>query len=141
MDWSIAPPWLRPPDGRGGRGQFDKILFAEDGAPPKNIGNFLTDPDKAAGFARETGVDALSISVGNIHGLYRAKAGLGFERIEKLKEIGVALVLYGGTGISDGKPKRAIKAGVANINVGFELGPAFLSGVEEDAKGVSGANI
>lgn len=102
-------------------GQLDRIPSAEDGAPPRGIEKYLTDPSEAARFARETGVDALSMSVGNVHGPYKAKARLDFERIEELKEIGVPLVLHGGTGISDEEAKKAVEAGVAKINVGFEL--------------------
>ena len=44
----------------------------------------LTDPDEAARFVRETGVDCLAPAVGNAHGIYKHPPRLRFELIEKL---------------------------------------------------------
>lgn len=111
--------------------QLDRIPSAEDGVPPRDLEKCLTDPNRAARFLRETGVDALSVSVGNVHGLYKGKAKLDFERIRRLKGLGVPLVLHGGTGILDHDAEEAVKAGIAKINLGYELRRSFLSGVRE----------
>lgn len=111
--------------------QLDEIPSAVDGAPPKEIEKHLTDPERAAKFIEETGVDALSVSVRNVHGLYKGKAELDFERIIKLRDLGVPLVLHGGTGISDEDVKEAVKAGIAKINLGYELRRSFLDGIRE----------
>lgn len=119
--------------------QLDRIPSAEDGMPPRDIGKHLTDPDRAARFLEETGVDALSVSVGNVHGLYKGKAKLDYERIRRLRSLGVPLVLHGGTGISDEDVGEAVEAGIAKINLGYELRQAFLRGVREGLEEMPGA--
>jgi ketose-bisphosphate aldolase len=119
--------------------QLDRIPSAEDGMPPRDIGKHFTDPDRAARFLEETGVDALSVSVGNVHGLYKGKAKLDYERIRRLRSLGVPLVLHGGTGISDEDVGEAVEAGIAKINLGYELRQAFLKGVREGLEEMPGA--
>ena len=119
--------------------QLDRIPSAEDGMPPKDVEKHFTDPDRAARFLEETGVDALSVSVGNVHGLYKGKARLDYERIRRLRSLGVPLVLHGGTGISDEDVGEAVEAGIAKINLGYELRQAFLRGVREGLEEMPGA--
>jgi fructose-bisphosphate aldolase class II len=119
--------------------QLDRIPSAEDGMPPKDVEKHFTDPDRAARFLEETGVDALSVSVGNVHGLYKGKARLDYERIRRLRSLGVPLVLHGGTGISDEDVGEAVEAGIAKINLGYELRQAFLKGVREGLEEMPGA--
>ncbi|MEM2123542.1 MAG: class II fructose-bisphosphate aldolase [Candidatus Bathyarchaeia archaeon] len=111
--------------------QLDRIPSAEGGSPPRNMDKYLTDPDRAAKFLEETGVDALSVSVGHVHGLYKDKPRLDLERIRRLRGLGVPLVLHGGTGVSDDDAGEAVRAGIAKINLGYELRRSFLRGVRE----------
>jgi ketose-bisphosphate aldolase len=88
----------------------------------------MTDPDEAAYFVKETGIDALAVAVGNVHLLEGKKATLDFNLIKKLRErIDVPLVLHGGTGISDDSFKEAIDLGMCKINVGTILKRAYLN--------------
>jgi fructose-bisphosphate aldolase class II len=64
----------------------------------------FTDPKEAARFARETGCDALAISVGTAHGPRKSKAKgrikLDIPRIRKIdKVVKVPLVLHGASGV------------------------------------------
>lgn len=78
-----------------------------------------TDPDLAAKFAQRTGVDALAVSVGNIHFLEGAKAHLDFDLLDELhRKVPVPLVLHGGTGIDKADFAPSIARGVAKVNVG-----------------------
>ena len=45
----------------------------------------LTRVDEAERFVKETGVDALAVSIGTLHGLYRGKPKLDFERLSQLR--------------------------------------------------------
>lgn len=82
----------------------------------------FTDPSEAARFVALTGVDALAVAVGTAHGFYRFEPKIDFARIREIHEkTEVALVLHGGTGISDEDLRRAIAAGISKINVGTEL--------------------
>ncbi len=89
-------------------------------------GKGFTDPAEAKRFVEETGVDWLSVAIGNIHGAISA-AAKGKKKvaarlnIEHLREIhtttGIPLVLHGGTGIRKEYIIDSIRNGIAKINV------------------------
>ena len=78
---------------------------------------FFTDPGEAERFVEETGIDALAVSVGNVHGFYEGEPELDFSLIKELKRrTDKPLVLHGGSGISDNDFRKAIKLGMRKIN-------------------------
>lgn len=87
-----------------------------------------TDPAEAAQFAAQTGVDAMAISVGNVH-LQRVKSvGLDIERIHKIREFcsTVPLVIHGGSGVPLAQRiQLARTSAIAKFNIGTELRQAF----------------
>jgi len=92
----------------------------------------LTSPEEAARFVGETGVDALAVSVGNVHLLSHGEAVIDWERLAAIHQVvPVPLVLHGGTGFPEEGVAQAIALGVAKINVGTILKQAFLAGVTE----------
>lgn len=102
------------------------------GAPGHEAGFEPTDPEAARQFVRSTGVDALAVSVGNVHVLTRGSAGIDFEALRRIRErVEVPLVLHGGTGIAPECVPRAIELGVAKINYGTNLKQAYLEAVRE----------
>lgn len=86
-----------------------------------------TDPAHAARFAVETGVDAMAISVGNLHLQQHHGGGLDLDRIRAIEALtDVPLVIHGGSGIP--APQRADLAAHSHIckfNIGTELRMAF----------------
>lgn len=95
------------------------------------IGGELTDPDKAAFFVEQTGIDALAVAIGNVHLLEGKKSDLDFDLIKALrKKIKGPLVLHGGTGIAEENLKEAIRLGMCKINVGTVLKRVFINHVE-----------
>ena len=59
-----------------------------------------TDPDEAAQFARATNVDAMAISVGNVHLQQTEGAVLDLARIRAIEAVtNVPLVIHGGSGV------------------------------------------
>ncbi|MGI9166282.1 MAG: class II fructose-bisphosphate aldolase [Pyrinomonadaceae bacterium] len=92
-----------------------------------DITRFYTDPETAKQFVSETGVDALAVAVGTAHGFYRGKVRIDFDRLSRIRDsVGeAALVLHGGSGVSDELLARAIDSGIAKINFGTELKNAF----------------
>jgi fructose/tagatose bisphosphate aldolase len=81
-----------------------------------------TDPDQAAGYAERTGVDALAVSIGNVHLLEGRKAELDMALLARLSQkVKVPLVLHGGTGIDKASFQEAAKLRVAKVNVGAGL--------------------
>ncbi|KAF0114121.1 MAG: fructose-bisphosphate aldolase class II [Rhodobacteraceae bacterium] len=92
-----------------------------------------TDPEEAARFAELTGVDALAVSVGNVHLQEGAGAGLDLgllRRIEAVTE--VPLVIHGGSGVPLAQ-RAALSAGsrIAKFNIGTELRMAFGAALRE----------
>ena len=89
---------------------------SEDGS--EDIAINCTNPDDAVRFARETGVDALAIAIGNAHGNYKSTPKLRFDILEKCaKAVEPPLVLHGGTGISPDDFVRCSKTGIKKINI------------------------
>lgn len=86
-----------------------------------------TDPDEAAKFARETGVDAMAISVGNVHLQQDKQGGLDEPRIRAIEAVtNVPLVIHGGSGVPMAQ-RTALARGsnVCKFNIGTELRMAF----------------
>ena len=89
---------------------------SEDGSCDHGIR--CTDPDDAVVYARETGIDALAVAIGNAHGNYPVAPTLAFEVLEKIHEkVDIPLVLHGGSGITDKDFQRAISLGIRKVNI------------------------
>ena len=86
----------------------------------------FTDPADVPRFVEETGIDALAIAFGSVHGFYQSEPKLDFDRLEKILALtSCPLVLHGGTGIPEADFRRCIEMGMAKINVGTEFKKAF----------------
>lgn len=85
-------------------------------------GQAYTNPESAARFVKETGVDALAVSIGTVHGMYKAKPNI---RIDILKDISakvsIPLVLHGGSGTPEETIIQCIENGICKINVNTEI--------------------
>ena len=86
-----------------------------------------TDPDEAALFARESGVDAMAISVGNVHLQQDKEGGLDLPRIQAIEAVtSVPLVIHGGSGVPVAqRTLLAQTSKVCKFNIGTELRMAF----------------
>ena len=77
-----------------------------------------TDPAEAASFLESTGADFLAVSIGTVHGVYKAEPRLDIPRLQKIRAtVDVPLVLHGGSGLSDADFQNTIAGGIAKINV------------------------
>ncbi|MCV6591471.1 MAG: class II fructose-bisphosphate aldolase [Silicimonas sp.] len=86
-----------------------------------------TDPTEAAEFARETGVDAMAISVGNVHLQQDRSGGLDEDRIAAIEAVtDVPLVIHGGSGVPHAqRQKLARETAICKFNIGTELRMEF----------------
>ena len=77
-----------------------------------------TDPDLAAKFVEETGIDALACSFGTTHGIYLTKPKLDFDIVKMVREKtgNIPVVMHGGSGVSKEDYCKAVEAGVRKIN-------------------------
>ncbi len=90
-------------------------------------GSAGTDPDEAAQFARMTGVDAMAISVGNVHLQRDKEGGLDEARIRAIEAVTtIPLVIHGGSGVPEAQ-RRSLARGssICKFNIGTELRMAF----------------
>jgi ketose-bisphosphate aldolase len=83
---------------------------------------FQTDPDEAARFVEQTGVDALAVAIGTVHGAYTSEPKINIERLGRIaQKVSIPLVLHGGSGTPEEKITEAIRNGIAKINIATEL--------------------
>jgi fructose-bisphosphate aldolase class II len=87
----------------------------------------FTAPEDAARFADETGVDALAVSVGNVHLQTEASNGIDVAALGAIAAVTrVPLVLHGGSGIAPAlRRDLAHRHRVRKFNIGTELRQAF----------------
>ncbi|MGW7044132.1 class II fructose-bisphosphate aldolase [Streptomyces avermitilis] len=96
----------------------------------------MTDPAQAAEFVAATGVDALAVAVGNVHGFTKDPVRLDLERLAAIHEtVPVPLVLHGASGLPVEQLHGALARGVAKVNVNAELRRAFLEAVRTTLPG------
>ncbi|MEM1361079.1 MAG: class II fructose-bisphosphate aldolase [Pseudomonadota bacterium] len=99
-----------------------------------------TDPVEAARFATETKVDAMAISVGNVHLQQNHEGGLDEARIAAIEAVSTTpLVIHGGSGIPAEQRRRlAQTTNICKYNIGTELrlqfGAALRKAVAADLK-------
>jgi fructose-bisphosphate aldolase class II len=92
----------------------------------------LTNPELAEIFVKETNVDSLAVSVGNLHGISTTSlAKIDIERIKEIKKrTNKFLTLHGGSGIEYSKIKEAIENGINIIHINTELRLCWRSSLE-----------
>ncbi|MFB5193193.1 class II fructose-bisphosphate aldolase [Alicyclobacillus fastidiosus] len=95
-----------------------------------------TDPEDAARFVQETGVDALAVSVGTAHGVYKVKEpSIDFARIERIrKSTDAFLVLHGGSGVPSWMVKQSIQLGIRKVNIATDLELALLKALAREER-------
>ncbi len=90
---------------------------------------YFTIPQEAARFAEETGIDALAVAIGTIHGPYKKQPALDLIRLEEINKMTkIPLVLHGGSGLSDQDFQATIDRGVRKINIFTDLSMAGYQG-------------
>lgn len=113
-------------------GEIGTIGGNEDGIKANIDASMYTEPKDALRFYKETLIDAMAISIGTAHGLYKGKANISFEKLKEIKELTNApLVLHGGTGVSNEDIKKCVEYGINKVNVGTELNATWIEKAKE----------
>jgi len=122
-------------------GQLDELPHAKAGIfGEKLTENQMTNPDRARDYVNETGIDALSVSVGNVHVMYARQAEIDTDRVREIaRATRIPLVIHGATSIADDSIKRAIESGICKVNIGTALRSAFAEGIR--TSGASGSYV
>lgn len=93
---------------------------------------YLTTPEDAVRFVRETGVDLFAPAVGNMHGMLEGGVdpALDIVRVDAIaRAAGIPLVLHGASGNSPSDIRAAIAAGVAVVHISTELRLTYRTGL------------
>lgn len=116
---------------------------------------FLTNPEDAFHFVKQTGCDSLAIAIGTSHGPYKfkGKSHLDFKRLKEISaKVKVPLVLHGASaipkrtilktkkhggiigdahGLSNADLKKAVKLGICKVNIDSDLRLVFNASLRE----------
>lgn len=107
--------------------EIGRISGTEDGLTIAEKEAKMTDPNQAAEFVQATQVDALAVTIGNVHGKYQGEPKLDFERLEAIRQtVAVPLVLHGASGLPEAMIEQSIQLGVCKFNVNTEVREAYL---------------
>jgi len=95
----------------------------------------LTEPDQVERFVEQTGIDALAVSIGTAHGVYRSEPVLNIQRLKQLDRASqVPLVLHGGSGTPDDQIRDAVRNGICKMNIYTDQRVAMFRGMRNAAK-------
>jgi tagatose 1,6-diphosphate aldolase GatY/KbaY len=112
--------------------ELGKLSGTEDGISVNHQQASMTSPDEAVVFVENTGIDALAVCIGNIHGHYPSDPELDFDRLESIaKKVTIPLVLHGTSGLPDELILQSITMGVCKFNVNTEVRHAYLDTLKE----------
>jgi tagatose 1,6-diphosphate aldolase GatY/KbaY len=116
---------------------LDKLAGEEDGLAVPEREAKMTDPDIVAAFLQATQVDALAVTIGNVHGKYAtSNPELDFSRLDRIRTAaggpdGIPLVLHGASGLPESTIHEAISRGVCKFNVNTEVRAAAKEAVKD----------
>lgn len=108
-------------------GEVGYVGYAEGAA------SAVTDPSEAALFDKESGADAMAISVGNVHLQTEKAAEINYDALGAIEaETRLPLVIHGGSGIP-GAVRQALAATsrISKFNIGTELRMTFGSSLRQ----------
>lgn len=99
----------------------------------------FTTVDMARGFVRHTGIDFLAVSIGTVHGSFKGKPRLDYQRLRHINEVlGIPLVIHGGSGLSEDQYHRLVTGGVAKINYHTSLSETAAHSIRSLSKSAQG---
>ena len=93
---------------------------------------YMTDPEQAEDFVRETGVDTLAVAIGNAHGFFRERSEPDYERLSAVaKRVSLPLVLHGASDWESDRVTEVITRGISCFNVDTAVRLAFIGGLRK----------
>jgi fructose-bisphosphate aldolase, class II len=100
----------------------------------QNDDYIYTNVEEAKVFTAETGIDALAVAIGTVHGVYKEEPRLNLERLKEIrKAVKQFLVLHGGSGLSDEDFKNTIKYGITKVNIFTDLTLAAMDCIHKNS--------
>lgn len=125
--------------------EIGRLLGSEDWQNVKSGEDLMTDPEEAAKFVADTGIDTLAVAVGTMHGipvnpqvkkiLHTLKEHVDLVRLAAIREkVKIPLVLHGASGVPEEQMKKAIREHVAIFNIDTDLRVAFNDALRANIK-------
>ncbi len=109
----------------GLEGQYEAADYDENAS--------YTVVEEAVRFVKETGVDALAVAIGTVHGVYKSEPQLSIKRLREIKaKLSMPLVLHGSSGLSDADLQECVKHGINKFNVFTDLAIAAVETTKRD---------
>ncbi len=85
----------------------------------KSEDDYLASVADVVSLYQEAGPDIMAVGIGTAHGFTTSAPKIHFKRLQEIANaVACPLVLHGGTGIADEDIQKAIKMGIAKINIG-----------------------
>jgi ketose-bisphosphate aldolase len=107
--------------------ELGQLPDATTGTPESAHGGALTDPQQAAAFVAATGIDALAVSIGNVHMLVHGTMAVQLDHLARIHAaVTVPLSIHGGSGFPPEAVRGAIALGAIKFNVGTAMKVAYL---------------
>ena len=118
--------------------EYGASVEAEIGKLAGNEGNVSneedeqTNPEQAAQFVKDTGIDCLAVAIGTAHGFYTKPPVINIKRLEEIAAlVEIPLVLHGGSGTPEDKVADACERGIAKVNICTEFIAAYGKGYND----------
>jgi fructose-bisphosphate aldolase, class II len=91
---------------------------------------YMTNPDEAVRFVKDTGIDTLAVAIGNAHGFATERPEPDYERLSDISgKVSIPLVLHGASDWEDGRAQEVIRRGISCFNVDTAIKLAFIGAV------------
>ncbi|MGE4282111.1 MAG: ketose-bisphosphate aldolase [Clostridia bacterium] len=101
-----------------------------------------TNAAQAEEFVKATGIDALAVSIGTVHGMYKGEPKINIEVLKQIaSRIELPLVLHGGSGTPEAVIKECIKNGICKINVNTEISVYTVEKIKELLNGEKSSHL
>jgi fructose-bisphosphate aldolase class II len=114
--------------------EVGQLAGSEDGSVDHEM--LYSDPDEVEKLYVKTHLNAIALSIGNAHGLYKSEPKLNFTILEEArKRVPIPLVLHGGSGISNEDFRKCIAGGIRKINVATATFLSVENAVRQYCKG------
>lgn len=108
--------------------------LGELGTSGLNWDEYMTDPEQAETFVKNTNIDALAVAIGNAHNFFKERETPDFDRLEKINRLcNIPLVLHGASDWDDGRVQEAIARGITCFNVDTATRVAFTNNLIQAA--------
>ncbi|MFH1571385.1 MAG: class II fructose-bisphosphate aldolase [Gemmatimonadota bacterium] len=122
-----------------GAGVEAELGIVGDGGSYQSFGarqEGFTDPEVAARFVADTGVDFLAVAVGTAHGHYQGEPHLDLDLLERIAaRVAVPLSLHGGSGLTEAQFRAAAASAVGKISIFTDLATEASRRLVEVARG------